>query len=34
MELVIGGKPRKKVLEVVRAIEMHLLLSCIAIGIL
>ena len=34
MELVIGEKPRKKVLETVRAIEMHMVLSCIAIGIL
>lgn len=34
MELVIGEKPRKKVLEAVRAIEMHMVLSCIAIGIL
>ena len=34
IELVIGEKPRKKVLETVRAIEMHMLLSCIAIGIL
>ncbi len=34
MELVAGEKPRKKVLEAVRAIEMHMVLSCIAIGIL
>ncbi len=34
MELVLGEKPRKKVLEAVRAIEMHMVLSCIAIGIL
>ena len=34
MERVEGEKPRKKVLEAVRAIEMHMLLSCIAMGIL
>ena len=34
MELVAGEKPRKKVLEAVCAIEMHMALSCIAIGIL
>ena len=34
MELVAGEKPRKKVLEAVRAMEMHMILSCIAIGIL
>lgn len=34
MERVEGEKPRKKVLDAVRAIEMHMLLSCIAMGIL
>ncbi len=34
MEQVEGEKPRRKVLEAVRAIEMHMALSCIAIGIL
>lgn len=34
MERVEGENPRKKVLEAVRAIEMHMLLSCIAMGIL
>ena len=34
MELVLGEKPRKKVLEAVRAMEMHMVVSCIAIGIL
>ena len=30
MELVEGERPRRKVLEAVRAIEMHMALSCIA----
>lgn len=34
MELVLGEKPCKKVLEAVRAMEMHMVVSCIAIGIL
>ena len=34
MEHVEGEKSRKKVLEAVRAIEMHMALSCIAMGIL
>ena len=34
MERVEGEKPRQKVLEAVRAIEMHMALSCIAMGIL
>ena len=34
MELVESEKSRKKVLEAVRAIEMHMALSCIALGIL
>lgn len=34
MEHVEGEKPRRKVLEAVRAIEMHMALSCIAMGIL
>ena len=34
MEQVEGEKPRRKVLEAVRAIEMHMALSYIAIGIL
>lgn len=34
MELVESEKSRKKVLEAVRAIEMHMALSCIAMGIL
>lgn len=34
LERVEGEKPRKKVLEAVRAIEMHMALSCIAMGIL
>ena len=34
MELVKGENARKKVLEAVRAIEMHVALSCIAMGIL
>ena len=33
-ERVEGEMPRKKVLEAVRAIEMHMALSCIAMGIL
>ena len=32
MEQVEGEKPRQKVLEAVRAIEMHMALSCIAMG--
>ena len=32
MERVEGEKPRQKVLEAVRAIEMHMALSCIAMG--
>ena len=34
MEQVEGERPRRKVLEAVRAIEMHMALSCIAMGIL
>lgn len=34
MDLVEGERPRRKVLEAVRAIEMHMVLSCIAMGIL
>ena len=34
LERVEGEKPRRKVLEAVRAIEMHMALSCIAMGIL
>jgi len=34
MELVKGENARKKVLEAVRTIEMHVALSCIAMGIL
>lgn len=34
MELVESEKSRKKVLETIRAIEMHMALSCIAMGIL
>lgn len=34
MELVKDEKSRKKILEAVRAIEMHMALSCIAMGIL
>ncbi|MCI8862116.1 MAG: transposase [Lachnospiraceae bacterium] len=34
LERVEGEMPRKKVLEAVRAIEMHMALSCIAMGIL
>ncbi len=34
LECVKGEKPRRKVLEAVRAIEMHMDLSCIAMGIL
>lgn len=34
LECVEGEKSRKKVLEAVRAIEMHIALSCIAMGIL
>jgi hypothetical protein len=32
LECVEGEKSRKKVLEAVRAIEMHMALSCIAMG--
>ena len=34
LERVEGEKPRRKVLEAVRAIEMHMALSCISMGIL
>ena len=34
MELVTDEHSRKKILETVRAIEMHMMLSCIAMGIL
>ena len=34
LECVEGEKSRKKILEAVRAIEMHMALSCIAMGIL
>ena len=34
LERAEGEKPRKKILEAVRAIEMHMALSCIAMGIL
>ena len=34
LERVEGEKSRRKVLEAVRAIEMHMALSCIAMGIL
>jgi len=34
LKCVKGEKPRRKVLEAVRAIEMHMVLSCIAMGIL
>lgn len=34
LECVKGEKPRRKVLDAVRAIEMHMALSCIAMGIL
>lgn len=34
MELVTKEHSRKKILETVRAIEMHIMLSCIAMGIL
>ena len=34
MDRVEGENPRQKVLEAVRAIEMHMALSCIAMGIL
>ena len=34
MELVTGEHTRKKILETIRAIEVHMILSCIAMGIL